>query len=168
MRIQKDILIKDADYKDYKSLCEIFAQANTEHCEMRPDLYRPVAIAIPQSKYCLAITAKNLFGYQPVLLQFAKHEGRIVGAIFVQSLSRSKLSWSAFEKEAYLDNVVVVPDYRRQGIGSTLLRAAQSWSKKTGHTYMWGKIVNKNHASLALFKKAGFTADSSNVGCHLT
>lgn len=135
---------------------------------MRPDLYRRVDIAIPQSKYRLAITARNLFGYQPVSLQVAEHAGCIVGAVFVQLPSRSKLSWSAFEKEAYLDNVVVVPDYRRQGIGSALLRAAQSWSKETGHTHMWGKIVNKNDPSLALFRKAGFTADSTNVGCHLT
>ncbi len=165
--MQNDILIRNAGYKDYKSLCEIFAQANAEHCDMRPDLYRPVEIAIPQSKYRLAIAARNLFGYQPVSLQVAEHEGRVVGAVFVQSLSRSHLSWSAFEKEAYLDNVVVIPGYRRRGIGSALLRAAQNWSKESGHTHMWGKIVNQNEPSLAFFKKAGFSADATNVGCHL-
>lgn len=166
--MQNDVIIRNAEYKDYKGLCEIFAQANAEHCEMRPDLYRKVDIAIPQPKYRLAITARNLFGYQPVSLQVAEHAGRIVGAVFIQSLSRSPLSWSAFEKEAYLDNIVVVPNYRRQGIGSALLNSARHWAKETGHTHMWGKIVNKNDPSLALFQKAGFATDSTNVGCHLT
>lgn len=165
--MQKNVLIRNADYRDYKSLCEIFAQANAEHCKMRPDLYRGVEVAIPPLKYRLAIWARNAFGHQPVSLQVAEHEGRNVGAVFVQSLSRSNLSWSAFEKEAYLDNVVVVPDFRRQGIGSALLKSAQDWAKSTGHTHMWGKIINKNDASLALFEKAGFSADSSNVGRHL-
>lgn len=165
--MQKDIVIRNANHSDYKSLCEIFAQANAEHCEMRPDLYRSPAIQIPRLKYHLAIFARNLFGYQPASLHVAEHHGKNVGVVFVQSMARSALSWSKFEKEAYLDNIVVVTDFRRQGIGSALLEAAQKWARNSGHAHMWGKILHHNDASFALFKKSGFSVDSSNVGCHL-
>lgn len=163
----ENIVIRNADYSDYQSLCDIFAQANAEHCQMRPDLYRKVDISIPRSKFCLAVLARNVFGYQPVSLQVAEHKGRNVGAVFVQSLPRNPLSWSVFEKEAYLDNVVTIPGYRKQGIGTLLLKAAQEWAKDTGHTHMWGKILDQNEASLTLFKNAGFSSDSTNVGRHL-
>lgn len=162
------IHIRNAKWQDYKSLCEIFSQANAEHCQMRPDLYRKVEITIPQSKYRLGIVLRDLFGYQPISLQVAECERRIVGGIFIQSLARSNLSWSAFEKEAYLDNVVVIPNYRRQGIATALLKAAKDWSRETGHTHIWGKIIHQNDPSFALFAKAGFTGDSTNVGYHLT
>ena len=135
---------------------------------MRPDLYRPVKIVIPKNKYRLAIIARDVFGYQPVSLQVAEHAGDVIGAVFVQSLSRSPLSWSKFEKEAYLDNVAVLPNYRKHGIGSALLQAAQEWAKQTGHTHMWGKIVIQNEISRAFFKKAGFTDDCAIVGLSLT
>lgn len=163
----RGIIIRDAELKDRIQLNEIFAIANAEHNEMRPDLYRQVKITIPKLKYSLAIIARNLFGHEPVSLQVADHRGTIVGAVFVQSLSRSDLSWSAFQKEAYLDNVVVLPEYRRRGIGSALLDAAQEWAEETGHEHMWGKILDVNEASLGFFKKAGFTKDSSIVGLDL-
>lgn len=163
----KDITIRNARLEDRVRLNEIFARANAEHYEMRPDLYRPVDTTIPKLKYSLAIIARDVFGHQPVSLQVADDHGMIVGAVYVESISRSKLSWSAFEKEAYLDNVVVMPGWRRQGIGTVLLKAAQKWAEETGHTHMWGKIIDENEASLGLFEKAGFIKDSSNVGLHL-
>lgn len=163
----RDILIRDAVHTDYKSLCNMFAEANKEHRAARPDLYRRVDVPIPPLKFHLALLAKSLFGYQPVSLQVAVCEGKNVGAVFVQSLSRSRLSWSAFEKEAYIDNIVVAPAYRRQGIGSALLNAAQEWAKATGHSHAWGKVINSNHASIGMVRKAGFEADSTNFGRHL-
>lgn len=134
---------------------------------MRPDLYRPVTIAVPKLKYNAALVLRDVFKYEPVSLQVAEIDGKNVGAVFAQSLSRSQLSWSAFEKDAYLDNIVVLKEYRRQGIGMQLLDAATDWARKTGHSHMWGKIITDNKTSLAFFAQAGFSADSQNVGMHL-
>ncbi len=159
--------IRNARYEDHYRLNEIFAHGNAVHNDMRPDLYRSVKVTVPKFKYSLAIIARDVFGHKPVSLQVADDHGIIVGAVYVESISRGKLSWSAFEKEAYLDNVVVIPGWRHRGIGTALLNAAQRWAKETGHEHMWGKILDVNEASLGLFKKAGFTKDSSIVGLHL-
>ncbi|MCE7885972.1 MAG: GNAT family N-acetyltransferase [Alphaproteobacteria bacterium PRO2] len=160
-------IVRNATSKDYESLCALFAKANFEHLKMRPDLYRPVKICIPEFKFQAALFLRDKFNYQPVMLKVAELDNEVIGSVFVQSLSRSTLSWSAFEKEAYLDNIVVDENHRRQGIGTALLRAAKTWTRETGHYHMWGKILDANNASLAFFKKANFTADSTNVGMHI-
>ena len=135
---------------------------------MRPDLYRPVNAAVPRWKYSLSLLARDFFQIEPVSLQIAERNSQTIGAVFVQSIPRNKLSWSVFEKEAYLDNIVVKAEFRRQGIGTALLAAAQQWAKKTGHTHLWGKIITENGPSLSMFEKAGFTVDSKTVGLHLS
>jgi GNAT superfamily N-acetyltransferase len=162
-----NITIRNAKFKDYKSICEMFAQANAEHCEMRPDFYRKMTKPITRWKYSLMLAARFL-GHKRFSLQVAKQEGRNVGAVFVEYTKRSGLSWSAYKKEACLDNIVVVPDFRRKGVGTQLLENAKDVAIARGYPHMWGKIINENKTSLAFFEKAGFIADSTNVGLSLS
>lgn len=165
--METNVKIRQANYRDYRSLCEVFASVNRTHVELRSDLYREVPVAIPKWKYCLAVFARDIIGYQPVSLLVAECEGRILGAVFVQSISRGALSWSAFPKEAYLDNIVVVEDSRRQGIGRALLNAALDWANDTGHKHIWAKVVENNEPSKEMFREAGFRSDCVILGRHL-
>ncbi len=158
--------IVPARLSDYPFMCEAFAQANKEHLEMRPDLYRPVHKAATRTQFNLAVVAR-LLGHQPVTIQIAEVDGVQAGIVFAESLTRSKLSWSLFEKEACLENVIVLPEFRRQGIGSALVESAIDWAIDTGHTHMNGNILQVNERSKAMFAKLGFTDDKRTVGLFL-
>ncbi|HEY8963257.1 MAG TPA: GNAT family N-acetyltransferase [Alphaproteobacteria bacterium] len=159
--------IRNASYGDYSFISDLFRQANAEHVAMRPDLYRKVDVIVPQNKFRLAIAARDLFGYQPVSLQVAEIDGQKVGAVFVQSMPRSALSWSIHQKEAYVDNIAVIPEFRQQGVATKLADAAKAWAKATGHTFIYGKIITANEASLRFAEKMGVRTNSVNVGIRL-
>ncbi|HOO52521.1 MAG TPA: GNAT family N-acetyltransferase [Alphaproteobacteria bacterium] len=150
------MIIRDAKLSDYKSLCQIFALCNQLHCNLRPDYYREVNPIISRKDFILAVIAQNFeSGRNRVTLKLAESEGSIVGAAFAVSVSRRPLGWSIHTKEACIDNIVVLPRYRRQGVGRSLLDAVQDWAKASGHEYLFGKIVDSNTESKAFFSDAG-------------
>ena len=161
------LIIRNAERTDYAFLNGIFKMANREHVAMRPDLYRPVDVAVPRAKFMIGITLRDLFNMQPVSLQIAELDKQKVGAVFVEAVGRSVLSWSKFPTEANLENVVVLPEFRRRGIGTKLIDAAKDWAQVNGHKHMHAKIINGNAASTAMFEKAGFQRDSSYFGINL-
>ena len=161
------IIVRDAKLSDYGFLMNVFASVNADHLAMRPDLYRKVDLSIPKWKFEALIKGQQLGGFKDRLCNIAEKDGERLGAVFAWSNKRSKLSWSTFPKTAYLDNIIVLPEYRRQGVGTALLQAAKEWAKDTGHAYMDAKILVENDTSLKLFQSAGFRADSTNVGIHL-
>lgn len=165
--MKSGLSIRNAQLKDYDALCALFARSNEEHRAMAPGQYRTVKAVIPRSKYRLAILARDLFGVQPVSLQIAEGAGTIIGAVVIMSEPRSALSWSAFDKQAYIDHVVVAPHFRRYGVGTDLVEAGEQWAKHTGHQYIWAKIASANAPSRRMFEKSGYALDNVHVGKNL-
>jgi GNAT superfamily N-acetyltransferase len=52
--------------------------------------------------------------------------------------------------------VFVHPDYRRQGVATELLEAAQTEARQRGLASLWVVIESENYAALQGFHKAGF------------
>ena len=163
----QNVKIRNAQFRDYQSLSGIFRLANALHVELRPDLYREVQKPIPKKLFLLGVLARDYLHYEPELLKVAECDGQVVGAVHVESKYRTRLSWSAFPSEAYLDNICVLPEFRQKGIGSLLLKDAQIWSRNKGHQHMWAKILPENETSLAFFKNASFKTDGINMGLRL-
>lgn len=69
--------------------------------------------------------------------------------------------------ELYLDSLAVLPEYRRQGIASRLIRATKERADKMGLPYV-GLLVDKgNPVGEALYASAGFRyANDSHWGGH--
>jgi len=64
---------------------------------------------------------------------------------------------------AGLSNVVVAPEYRRQGAAAQLLRALAAWANGEGARTLWLQVLEDNAPALALYRKAGFDVFSR---CH--
>ncbi|WP_426670514.1 GNAT family N-acetyltransferase [Mucilaginibacter sp. McL0603] len=56
-----------------------------------------------------------------------------------------------------IKRMFVKPDERRQGIGSNILSELEIWAKEKGFLYAVLETANKQHESIALYKKAGFS-----------
>lgn len=58
-----------------------------------------------------------------------------------------------------LESIVVDPEFRRQGIGNTLLRAILAWSRLCGAHRLELEVRAGNTAAIALYRRAGFLRD---------
>jgi len=80
----------------------------------------------------------------------AEGEGQVVGFValsFVRTLTGMK---------AWVDDIAVAPDYRRQGIGAALVEAAVRLARQRGCRYLWIDTAKSNPPARAFFDELGF------------
>ncbi len=53
-------------------------------------------------------------------------------------------------------DLIVDPDYRRQGVATTLLYQSVEWATTLGGTHIYLQVVRENHEAIALYKKLHF------------
>ncbi len=53
-------------------------------------------------------------------------------------------------------DVLVLPDYRRQGVGAALMRAAEAAGQERGHLRMGLAVAVDNAPALSLYKREGY------------
>lgn len=82
------------------------------------------------------------------LILVACSHGKIIGYMDLIYPPASNLAW-------VLD-IVVKEDHRRQGIGSALLMAAYEWAAARGYSHIILEMMNKNHPAICMAMKYGF------------
>jgi len=58
--------------------------------------------------------------------------------------------------EVQVNNIAIHPDFRRRGLGETLLRHALARAKQQGANYVSLEVRQSNFAAQALYRKLGF------------
>lgn len=58
-------------------------------------------------------------------------------------------------EEAYVNELIVHPDWRGQGIARKLIRAVQEWARERGITQIRAGVIAANPAALDFWKKIG-------------
>lgn len=61
-----------------------------------------------------------------------------------------------WEHAAWVANAAVAPNYRRQGIGTALMRHAESWAREQGLETLLAETTTKNYPALCFYQKLGF------------
>ena len=65
-------------------------------------------------------------------------------------------SWLRLEPAAELEGLFVERDFRRQGVGASLMRACMAWAAKAGAGAIRLEVRTSNEAALALYHRHGF------------
>ncbi|MBR4909954.1 MAG: ribosomal protein S18-alanine N-acetyltransferase [Clostridia bacterium] len=63
---------------------------------------------------------------------------------------------TAVAGEGYINNLAVLPDFKRQGVGSLLLDRAITFSRESRLEFLSLEVRKSNEAAIALYKKLGF------------
>lgn len=87
--------------------------------------------------------------------------GGIIGSLecSVHEFGKSTMAVSAYETDtrAYITEVAVHGDCRRQGVGAFLLAAAEAWARGAGRGGgLWLHVNDLNEPALALYAAAGY------------
>lgn len=85
------------------------------------------------------------------------------GASFIGAFDRSKeekpigLVIANYDgRRGWINRIAVLPEYRREGIGSALIRQAEEFLKKKGAKVIAALIDRSNNPSRRLFEKHGY------------
>ena len=64
------------------------------------------------------------------------------------------------DRHAHIFLLYVMPEYRRQGIGSALMRHAEDWARARGDRQLGLQVFYNNQAALSLYHKLGYQTQS--------
>lgn len=117
------------------------AQVSVTLREVR--LPRPIAVRYPRDPFALA---EEWTRRAAVLV--ALSAGDPVGYLCLEEQPVSFL--------AVVTDLAVAPEYRRRGVGSALLQAAQEWAQGRGGRRIMIAMQAKNEAAIRLAQKFGF------------
>ena len=104
-------------------------------------LPRPVPVAYPRSPFSLA----DEWRYKSAVLVAV--DASVVGYICISEQSAATVAW--------VTDLVVTPDYRRHGIGSTLLKSAQDLAFENGSHMFIFETQAKNQPAIHMAQKFG-------------
>lgn len=103
--------------------------------------------------------AESLRGRRVLLI--AEADGRVIGQIFVQV--DSALS-GGNNRAAYLYALRVRPEYRNRGIGTELVREAESTLRQRGFVRALISVAKDNHAARRLYERLGYDVFGEDAG----
>ena len=104
---------------------------------------------------------ESIHGRRVLLL--AEVNGELVGQIFVQLMTRSTHSAKGIAS-GYLYAFRVKPAYRNQGVGTQLLRRAESELGERGFSRAVISVAKNNPAALRLYERYGFQTFADDPG----
>jgi ribosomal protein S18 acetylase RimI-like enzyme len=84
-----------------------------------------------------------------------KH-GMLVAIITGQVIGYIRMSDAILPQTAWITDIVVSPRYRRQGVGSGLILAAQSWAVDRNNNRALIEMPSKNNPAINLARKLGY------------
>ena len=119
--------IRPAEEKDIDSIAALEPLCFDD--PWTPQMIRSDVMDLPFSTYVLGEVDEKLVGY--------------VGIMVVRD-------------ECQVNNVAVHPDYRKKGIGGTLLKTALSFAKKNGAEEAFLEVREGNDDAISLYESMGF------------
>ena len=104
-------------------------------------LPRPISVAYPRNPFALADE------WQFKSAVFVAADPAAVGYVCLSEQSAATVTW--------VTDLVVMPDHRRHGIGSALLKAAQDWAIERGSHMFILETQAKNQPATRMAQKFG-------------
>ena len=87
----------------------------------------------------------------------AEAGGQVVGFVSVLGTCRSDAPDDSPEPFAYVDDLVVLPQYRGRGYGRALLRRAETYAAAHGRSTLRLRVKGGNRSARGFYARAGYT-----------
>ena len=146
-----DYMIRQATQADYSDLCALFAEADTYHSQAAPHVFRPASGPARTPEYIADILAN-----ENSRLFVAKSEGQVMGLVQVDIREAPDHPIMTPRRYAKVDSLIVGKEYRRSGIGQSLMKRVHQWAYERGVHEVELNVWEFNQGAIALYEKFGY------------
>ena len=153
-----DFSIREATQIDYKSLNGIFAEVDALHRKALPDIFREPDGPARTKEYINGIIANENAG-----LFVAEHDGQIIGFVHAYIQQSPSIPIMVSRRYMVIDNLVVKKEFRRAGVGRSLLRKVHEWGLDKGVNQAELNAWEFNKTAIGFYKKTGYTTISRKM-----
>ena len=140
--------IRNMTVQDYLEVDQLMQQLNKLHVKGRPDLYVDL-----QHPYSLENFRQKVESAEHILL-LAEENGKILGICFVAMRERSMM---VNQQTAYMDDLFVCEEVRRQGIATKLFKDAEKKAVALGAKRLDLMVWDFNQSAIGFYKSLGMT-----------
>ena len=150
--MNKGIEIRRVKEKEHLSLLKDFNQMlSDEMLPLLPDFLRgPSSAPVPDTYW------ENMINGQGGFSLLAWDKERPVGMALIE-----------YGKAAHFESLIVLPEYRHQGIGRMLIEQSKKQAGQDGYTLMTLNVLLNNKNAEAIYKQAGFVGFRTTMAVEL-
>lgn len=143
--------IKGLTESDYDQMIELYKELDEMHVQARPDyfVHQDKEKAYPKDAF-----VHNL-SYPGGLELGAFDDKKLVGIVEATLWEESGMVKDV--KTVCLDNIYVLPAYRRRGIAAKLFSEVESWAKEQGAIRLDLYVWDFNKTAIAMYRAMGMT-----------
>ncbi len=146
--VQGRMLLRKLTETDYEEMLELYRALDGFHAQARPDCCVLRDEVYPRDAY-----EANL--NNPISFQIGAfdEQNRMVGLVEATLWHESVMVKGV--KTVCLDNIYVLPECRRSGIGTTLFSAVEQWAREQGAVRLDLHTWDFNKDAIALYRAMG-------------
>ena len=151
------ITIRPAVSTDYPAVARLLRQIARQHCELRPDVFRP-AQKYDKKQYAKLLKEKD----SPILV--AENEaGEVLGYAMCQVKEWKGHAVVFDHRLLYLDDLCVDEACRSQGIGARLMEGVVALARERGLARIELNVWECNEAALRFYERQGFATQKRTL-----
>lgn len=145
------MMIRALNEKDYDHLAALYQQLDEMHVAARPDYFIP--------RKSEEVYPKDAFLHNlayPGCIEYGAFDGdTLVG--FAAATLWNESGMRKDLKTVCLDNIFVLPTYRRRGVAAKLFVQIESWAREQGAIRLELHTWEFNKGAIAMYKATGMT-----------
>lgn len=145
------IRIRPAVPTDFEAICKLAEHLDTPQREALPDRFQA-----PMGEIRSRPRTEALMADPDSFLAVAELDGRVVGIVNVGIRPMPDYPQKKPLRSALIRGIVVLPEYRRRGVGSALLAAVQKWAVAKDADEIQASVYDFNRPAAAFFARLGF------------
>jgi len=155
--MSEDCVIRRASPADYEATCALFDELDALHREQLPWLFRAPAERPRSQDYFDELLSSDRTS---ILLAAASS---IVGLATVRLQSAPDFAVFVPQRWGVIDDIMVLPSWRRRGIGARLARAAENWASDGGAAWLELGVYEFNTEARAFYEALGYVPVSTKL-----
>ena len=144
------MLIRFAEEKDLDQINELRKQVNVLHTAAEPEIFKPGFPA--ELRDCV----HTILNDPEKKIVAAESNGAICGFAILHHIHKPETPYMFVREYLDIDEFCVDQSYRRQGIGSELIRYIRAYAKETGFHRIELNMWEFNQDALAFYESSGF------------
>jgi GNAT superfamily N-acetyltransferase len=152
------MIVHEAIASDYEAMRDLLHDSDAYHAQHMPTVAR-----VPDEPRFTRAERAELIANDKCLVLVAAHEGEGVGFVDA-SIRLPTRPDEADQPWCGIHNLVVKLGWRRRGIGSMLVQAAEAWARDKGLAQVRLAVFEFNGGARALYERLGYGTISRWMG----